>query len=268
MVHQSHGSSPLNDSTSGDRDYTREGFQFRRRTLLSALPRTERDIVLALKLHGPTNIVQLSERLRASTSSLRPHLGQLESDGIVRHHTRVKGPGRPQYLFSLTEEGQELFPTAVSQFGVSLVRFLARRNPDLLKEFAVEAQSRYLQDAAGELSGLDYDDLMQALTAALSAGDYMPEPKPDDDENVAVTLHHCPLAAIAAEFPAICDFEQASLQEMAHGTEVKRTLYRFDGDPVCVYHFRRLRAGELAPPIPFPRGGAAQDLPLAKPLVF
>src|SRR5688572_22735072 len=117
MVHQAQEPSPDEGELRGDRDYAREGFRFRRRSLLHALPRAERNIVLALKLHGPTNILDLSERLQASTSSLRPHLGQLETDGIVRHSKRVKGPGRPQYMFTLTEEGEELFPTAVGMFG-------------------------------------------------------------------------------------------------------------------------------------------------------
>jgi predicted ArsR family transcriptional regulator len=220
----------------------------RRRSLLQALPRTERDIVLALKLHGPTNISDLSERLQASTSSLRPHLGQLETDGIVRHSKRVRGPGRPQYMFTLTEEGEELFPTAVGMFGVSLVRFLARRSPDLLREFAVEAQERFLiaEAEAHEFAGLEFSEAIDEVQAALTAADYMPELSTLESE-AEVTLYHCPLAAIVGEFPSLCDYERSVLQRMVEVAEVTRPVHRLDGELTCVYRFRELAEGELRP---------------------
>jgi DeoR family suf operon transcriptional repressor len=219
-----------------DRDYARAGLTMRHRSVLAALPRTEQNIVLALKLHGPTNIVELSERLKASASALRPHLGQLEDEGLVTHHATVKGPGRPQYTFSLTNDGDQLFPNAVGRFGIALVRFLADRNPALLRQFTADTQAAFLLSSAGDLQGLDYGDAVAAVVDALASVDYLPEAAETGD-GIRVQLHHCPLLAIAREFPLLCEYEQATLEDMAPTARVTRTEHRLDGAPLCTYLF-------------------------------
>jgi DeoR family suf operon transcriptional repressor len=265
MVHQSRTPS-ANDELEADRPYAAPGFTMRQRSVIAALPRAERDIVLALKLHGPTNIVDLSERLQASASALRPHLGQLEIDGLVTHHSRIKGPGRPQHLFSLTPEGEQLFPTAVARFGVELVRYLFRHNPELLRRFSAEMEERFLTELTGDSPGDTFDDALASVVDGLVRGDFLPELKDGEgDEDAQVTLHHCPLAAIAREFPQICDMERATLEAKVPGSSVERLLWRLDDAPVCIYRFAR--RAESAP-LRFPMPGETGERGDQRALIF
>jgi DeoR family suf operon transcriptional repressor len=265
MVHQSRSTS-ANDELEGDRPYAAPGFTMRQRSVIAALPRAERDIVLALKLHGPTNILDLSERLQASASALRPHLGQLETDGLVTHHSRIKGPGRPQHLFSLTPEGEQLFPTAVAQFGVELVRYLARHSPELLRRFAAGMEERFLTELTGDAPGNTFDEALASVVDGLVRGDFLPELKDEEGQEPQLTLHHCPLAAVAREFPQLCEMERATLESKIPGSSVERVRWRIDNAPVCIYRFSRQAGGSQ--PLRFPMPGRDDDIEGRQALIF
>ena len=72
-------------------------------------------------------------------------------------------------------------------------------------------------------------DRLRELAKIRDREGYMARPTPD-----GLTEHHCPIAALAKEFPVLCKYEKL-LFEAALGMKVERTQHLASGDAACVY---------------------------------
>src|SRR3954465_9826458 len=70
-----------------------------------------REILLRLRLDGPSSPDQLADQLGASRTGVLQQLRALESAALVSR-TRVRhGVGRPRHLYDVTADAQDLFPS-------------------------------------------------------------------------------------------------------------------------------------------------------------
>jgi DeoR family suf operon transcriptional repressor len=70
------------------------------------------EILIALKKAQPLTAKELGVRFGVTPNALRRHLKELENEGIVRYQREIHGVGGPVFAFSLTDDGEALFPRA------------------------------------------------------------------------------------------------------------------------------------------------------------
>jgi len=236
----------------------------------SAADGRTRDAVVRLLLEqGPTTAGGLAETLRLSGPGVRRHLDALVAEGSVvtrdAPHAAGRKRGRPARQFLLTASG----------------RARAGRGEDGPAELAVAALRR-LREAAGEdavkgfardralamvgahrehvLAGADRADRAARLAGALTAEGYAATTRGAGegdglDPRVAgeqLCQHHCPVADVAAEFPALCEAEAEVFAELL-GTHVQRLATIARGDAACTTHVpaqQTQRTGSTALPSP------------------
>ncbi|MGI9093261.1 MAG: helix-turn-helix transcriptional regulator [Mycobacteriales bacterium] len=200
--------------------------------------RRTRDAVARLLLEsGPQTAAALSDRLGVSPTAVRRHLDALLADGLVAPRLRrplgQRGRGRPAKFFALTESGREAFPHAYDDLASAALRYLRsdgggaavtafaehrlapleERHSDRLRR--VRSQSQRVSALADVLSEEGY----AASAQSVHAGDQLCQ-------------HHCPVAHVAAEFPALCEAETRTLSRLL-GTHVQRLATIAHGDGVC-----------------------------------
>jgi predicted ArsR family transcriptional regulator len=61
-----------------------------------------------------------------------------------------------------------------------------------------------------------------------------------------ICQHHCPIAHVAAEFPALCDAETAAISRIL-GTHVQRLATIAHGDGVCTTFIPNLKSATTQP---------------------
>jgi predicted ArsR family transcriptional regulator len=98
-----------------------------------------------------------------------------------------------------------------------IAKLFARRTKELLKTYRKRLAGK---DEPGRLRELARIRDREGYMARVSAG--------------GLTEHHCPIAALAKEFPLVCRYEQL-LFEAALGMKVDRTQHIASGDSACVY---------------------------------
>src|SRR3989304_4318852 len=108
---------------------------------LAALAPTRRAILEAIKRGGGGRARGLAEELQIAVSGVRQHLAALQSEGFVEHRTVRGQPGRPKFVFHLTENGEQLFPKHYDRFALQLIEFIEGEDPALLLR-AIRAQER------------------------------------------------------------------------------------------------------------------------------
>jgi predicted ArsR family transcriptional regulator len=205
-------------------------------------PRAEgtRERVLSLLLElGPSTTTTLGEHLGISPAAVRRHLDALLADGTVavREPRRVSlgqsmRRGRPARLYALSDAGHAAGPSAYDGLAVSALRFLSAQAGEVaVEQFAAsrvaEMEARYRV----RLDGVPAQERPAALAEALSADGYAAS---TSGQGVGVQLcqHHCPVAAVAHEFPQLCDAETAAIGRLLD-VHVQRLATIAHGDGVC-----------------------------------
>ena len=90
-----------------------------------------RDLILhALKASAQCKIEVLADEADVSPVTVRHHLNALQAEGLIEVESVRRKVGRPYYVYTLSEEGQELFPQRYFSLTTRLLDELKNRLPD------------------------------------------------------------------------------------------------------------------------------------------
>ena len=76
-------------------------------TITSSLSGTRLNILTILQREGSMTVDQLAREIGLSSTTIRRHLDILQRDLLVSFDQIRQGSGRPEYRYSLTEDGHE-----------------------------------------------------------------------------------------------------------------------------------------------------------------
>ena len=184
--------------------------------------------------NGPSTAVVLGERLGLTPAGIRRHLDLLVADGILEarepHQALTRGRGRPSKVFVMTDSGREKFEHSYDDLAVAALKFMsAQSGGHLVNAFA---QSRADDiERKGTVALAKRSNKSEALATFLTEQGYAAsiESRPLGEQ---LCQHHCPIAHVAAEFPALCEAETEAFSRML-GTHVQRLATIAHGDGVC-----------------------------------
>lgn len=71
---------------------------------------TTKQKIMEILLEGPRSLGEITDKLQIQKSAVRIHLESLQSEKAVESHFKIERLGRPRKIYSLTENGRELFP--------------------------------------------------------------------------------------------------------------------------------------------------------------
>jgi predicted ArsR family transcriptional regulator len=183
-----------------------------------------------LKIHGPSNIPSLAKLRGVSLNAVRQQLNMLQREGLVEVRFEKRKVGRPTQVFALTEKADALFPQAYGPLALTLLRQLKEMDGDKKVDQIFDRRTKSLiATYKKRLAGMSLGDKWQELARIRAEEGYMARV-----EGKGLTEHHCPIAAIAKEFPQVCLFEK-KLFEAVLGGPLDRTDHLASGGRACVY---------------------------------
>lgn len=212
---------------------------------MSTRPEPRAHILEIIKRDGPQNADQLAERLALSKTATRAHLVRLLDDGTIeRLQEEATRPGRPTIRYTLSVEGDALFPTSDADILTELIRFLMTKDDasKLVEQFFTGMWTRRRDElhAALKAAGAPYDDAQrrETLLALLETHGFMPSLDHDQDSDaVELRACHCPFPAAVRATRIPCRLEAAFLAESL-GRPLERSVW-MDGkeERACVFRF-------------------------------
>lgn len=183
-----------------------------------------------LKIHGPSNIPRLAKLRGVNLTAVRQQLAMLQREGLVEVRVEKARVGRPTQLFALTDKADALFPQAYGPLALTLLRQLREVDGDRKIDQLFDRRTKSLIAAYRKrLAGKSIGEKWQELARIRAEEGYMARV-----EGKGLTEHHCPIAAIAREFPQVCRFEKR-LFEAVLGGPLDRTDHLASGGRACVY---------------------------------
>src|SRR4029077_12424203 len=109
-----------------------------------------RELLLRLRLDGPSSPDQLADRLGASRTGVLQQLRALETANLVSRQTVRHGVGRPRHLYDVTPDAQDLFPSNYDVLASGLLAAIEAVGGDDLLDQVFAARRRQLGDRVRE----------------------------------------------------------------------------------------------------------------------
>ncbi|WP_372453562.1 helix-turn-helix transcriptional regulator [Pseudonocardia abyssalis] len=207
--------------------------------------RTRESVARLLMEQGPITAADVAAALELSSPAVRRHLDALLADGEadVRDAPRrgPRGRGRPPKQYLLTDAGRARFGHGYDDLAVAALRYLAQHGgPDAVEGFAQSRVEELLGDGIAQVTAAHGADArVEALADVLTARGYAAQARSagtgPGGHGVQLCQHHCPVAHVAAEFPALCEAETHAFAELL-GTHVQRLATIARGDSACTTH--------------------------------
>jgi len=199
-----------------------------------------RDLLLRLRLDGPSSPDQLAERIGASRTGVLQQLRALEAAHLVSRQTVRHGVGRPRHLYDVTADAQDLFPSNYDGLAAGLLAAIESVGGDDLLDQVFAARRRQLGDRVrgqmAERVAPEAPLLERVRELAVIQGDqgYLADATLDPDGTIRLREHNCAIYHVAAGSPAACQAELELFSEIL-GADVVREQHIASGDRCCSY---------------------------------
>lgn len=201
---------------------------------------TRERVARSILQHGPSTAAELADRLGLTAAAVRRHLSVLVEIGhLTSRQQRVygqRGRGRPANVFVLTDAGSAQFYQAYDRLAIQALTQLGEvAGEQGIRTFA-DSVVAGVEDRFAAIRG-EYDDSLAALVQALTESGYVASLRPVPSGQ-QLCQHHCPVAHVAAAFPALCEAETQAFARLL-GSHVQRLATIAHGDGVCTTHVPR-----------------------------
>lgn len=185
--------------------------------------------VVKLLRRGKKSVNELAEALNVTDNAVRSHLATLQRDALVEEAGKRPGIRKPETLYALTPEAEQLFPKAYHLLLNQLLAELDRRlEPDQISELLREV-GRALAEPS---SGADLRNRAADAVSLLNDLGGLAEIQ-ETTAGLEIRGYSCPLSASVSEHPEVCVLAEALLTEIV-GVPVQEICER-DGVPRCAF---------------------------------
>lgn len=215
---------------------------------------TRRRIMSALLKSGSATAADLADDVGLSPAGVRRHLDRMLADEVIEpcpDRTRRSGRagrGRPAQHFQLTRSGRESFGSGYDELALEAFAAVeAIGGRDAVKQLARTRAETLLGSARSREDSHDTTAATRRVAEAFAAHGYAAEANNVGSglhSGLQLCQHHCPVQAVAARYPEICEAEHEVISELV-GSHVAPLALKVNGDAVCTTHI-----GRVAPAAP------------------
>lgn len=201
------------------------------------MQKTREQILHILKVRGAATVEELSRELGLTPVTIRHHLDVLNREGLITSPEPFHrpGPGRPQYLYRLTEAASHLFPKHYDLLASELLREIVQRLSPEEVEDLLDGIARRLAERAQIREDASFPERVEAAIRFLNEQGYMVSTDEDEDGRLLLHIANCPFERVAREWLEPCRMDLRLLTSLL-GQEPRRIASAAAGDSHrCTY---------------------------------
>lgn len=206
-------------------------------------------VVESLKRHRTRTAAELSAEHGVTPNAVRQHLSRLERDGLVAEHAQRISRTKPTLVYSLTEEGERLFPQRYPLLLNILLDELQGQEGGSarLKEIFSNIGRRSAHRHAARFAGKDVPERVAELAQFLRERGVVVEYE-KTPSGYAFREYNCPFRETVTTHPEICSMVHSLMEEVLPGKPHQvSSISR--GDDRCEFELAG-RASSTASPTP------------------
>ena len=213
---------------------------------------TRQTILEILRRRKQATIEELTRLLGLAPATIRRHLDILMRDSLVSVGQVRRATGRPHYVFSLTEAGEDLFPKSYIRLTNRLIEEIVDldeaetrgRSGQELAELVFEKMAdRMAQTYAPRVTGATLEERLVEVTNLLSGEGFLLDWRHADGDYYLL-VHGCPCPRVADAHSQVCFHHRRLLGTLlrAEPELVEPTLV--GEETYCAYRVRETAAKE------------------------
>ncbi|WP_216831035.1 helix-turn-helix transcriptional regulator [Alkalihalobacterium elongatum] len=201
---------------------------------------TREQILQLLKKHKSLTVANLASHLGITEMAVRRHLGTLERDQVVETKMVRQAMGRPTTLYSLSQEGEELFPRNYASLTLGFLKDIEKiSGKQMIDELFELRKQRMKEELEERFKGKNFDERIKELADVQTTNGYMVEWEKSDDGTIHFKEYNCPISQIAKEYPVACACEQSLFQELLETDDIEcETCMAINETPHCYYKIK------------------------------
>jgi predicted ArsR family transcriptional regulator len=174
-------------------------------------------IVAALRRRRGAAAIELAEEFGLSANAVRQQLLFLERDGYVVERAVKRGPTKPTLEYSLTAEGEALFPHHYDRILNAVLREIRESyGAEAVEAIFARLGERSALNIGRRTSGNQPRDKVEALASILREQGVEAEVI-DIAGGFELREHNCPYAKTVSEHPEICGLIHAAMDSTMPG---------------------------------------------------
>ncbi len=178
-------------------------------------------IVEELRRRKSASAVDLAKVFGLSPNAIRQQLVVLERDGLVVEQSVRRGPTKPTHEFSLTKDGEKLFPQHYDKMlGAVLREVRAQHGATGIAALFEGISKRTVAKARERVTATDTAGRLGQLTEVLREGGVVADYNLIEG-GFELHEHNCPYSAVAKDNPEVCSVIHQVLSETIGGTHVQ-----------------------------------------------
>lgn len=197
--------------------------------------KSTREVILhTIKRSPQATIEALAVAADVSPVTVRHHLNALQADGLIEVESVRRKVGRPYYVYTLSEQGQELFPQRYFSLTNRLLDELKNQLPNTIVNgiFAGVVKSM-VDEHKNEFEGLDFEDRLNYVIELLADEGFLARWERTDD-GYQIIEYSCPYISVGQKHNEICTFDK-ELMLMVLDVPIQQHSCMLHGDDCC--HF-------------------------------
>src|SRR3954468_2512394 len=172
-----------------------------------------RELLLRLRLEGPSSPDQLADRLGASRTGVLQQLRALEAANLVSRQTVRHGVGRPRHLYDVTPDAQDLFPSNYDGLASGLLAAVRDIGGEALVDELSAARRRQVGARIGDRMAerlpddAPLEDRVRELALIQDEQGYLAAAELGPDGSLRLVEHNCAIYHVATGTAAACRAE-------------------------------------------------------------
>jgi len=196
-----------------------------------------REIILkAIKQSNEATVDSLAVAADVSPVTVRHHLNSLQADGLLETRSVRRKVGRPYYVYSLSEQGHELFPQRYVQLSSRLLDEIKSQFPDgTVNALFRRVVLQIVEDHRKEFEGLSVDTKLDNLVALLADEGFEAEWEQENGKYI-LTEYSCPYYSVGQRHDEVCTLDK-QLVQIVLDTEIEQESCMLHGDSHCQFSF-------------------------------
>ncbi|MGE8206967.1 helix-turn-helix transcriptional regulator [Heyndrickxia sp. NPDC080065] len=197
---------------------------------------TKDEILYLLKRYKKLSVVDLESHLEITGMAVRRHLNNLENDRLIHSETIRKNMGRPVQVYSLTKDGEGLFPKSYSNITVEFLEDIEKINGmEMIDVLFQNRETRLENKYKDRIGHLNLKDRVAELTEIQNENGYMVEWDEKDDGTFEIIEYNCPIFEVARKYPKACSCEHSLFQKVLKTSDIEQVCCMSKGGDHCKY---------------------------------
>lgn len=171
--------------------------------------RTTREVILhTIKQSPQSTVEELAEAADISPVTVRHHLNALQAEGTIEASSIRRKVGRPYYVYSLSERGQELFPKRYVRLTSRLLDEMKGRLPaHVIDEIFAGVVNTVLEEHRGEFEHLPLEGRLDYLVSLLSEEGFLSTWE-RTEQGYRLVEYSCPYLSIGSTHGEVCSLDR------------------------------------------------------------